>query len=174
MKKALLSLGSNIEPEKNILEAVTLLSKRVKIVKTSTVYLTEPLGGKSQPKYYNCVVEIETDIAPQTLRREVLKPIEKAMHRKRTRDRYANRTIDIDLVLYGNNHASTKDPSIPDPEIQNRPFLAIPIFELEPDLILPEINMPIKQIADKFRSHTMTPLQSYTANLRRRITELGM
>lgn len=174
MTKAILSLGSNIEPERNILEAVTLLSKQAKIVKISTVYLTEPLDGKNQPKYYNCAIEIETEMEPQKLKREVLKPIEKGMHRKRTRDKHANRTIDIDLVLYGNNHASTKDLTIPDPEIQNRPFLAIPIFELEPDLILPEINKPIKEIADRFKSHTMTPLQSYTANLRRRIGKLGM
>jgi|SRR5271157_529665 len=174
MTKALLSLGSNIEPEKNILEAATLLSRHVKIVKSSTVYLTEPLDGKNQPKYYNCVIEIETDIEPQKLKRTVLEPIEEAMQRTRTRDKYADRTMDIDLVLYGNYHASTKYLTLPDPEVETRPFLAIPIFELEPELVMPGINKPIKEIAEEFRNHNMIPLRTYTVNLRRRIRKLGV
>jgi len=174
MTLAFLSLGSNIKPEKNMLEAVKLLSCHVKILKASTVYLTEPLLDKSQPKYYNCVIEIETDIEPHKLKSEVLRVIEKELGRKRTEDKYASRTIDIDLILYGNLIISTKEMIIPDPEIQTREFLAIPLCELEPDLFLPDSNKNIKEIADKFRKPKIAELKSFTKALQGLVRSLSV
>jgi 2-amino-4-hydroxy-6-hydroxymethyldihydropteridine diphosphokinase len=174
MTVAFLSLGSNIEPEKNMIEAVKLLSRHVKILKASTVYLTEPLLYKSQPKYYNCVIEIETDIEPHKLKSGVLRVIERELGRERTEDRYASRTIDIDIILYGNLIISTKEMVIPDPEIQRRAFLAIPLCELEPDLFLPVSNKPIKEIANRFRKTEIEELKSFTETLQGLIRSLGV
>lgn len=173
MIEAYLAIGSNIEPEKNISEAIRLLGQKVKVLKTSTVYLTEALLRKEQPRFYNCVIKIETDIEPRKLKFDVLRAIEKRMGRKRTRDKYAPRTIDIDLILYGNLSLSTKDLVIPDPNIQKRPFLAVPLSEIEPDLMLPTAEVSTKEIAGKFRDHKMIPLERYTTALRNLIDSLS-
>ncbi len=165
-----LALGSNIEPEKNIAKALQLLSKYVKILKISTVYLTEPLGGRSQPKFYNCVVKVETNIEPDKLKYDVLRVIEEKLGRRRTKDKYAPRTIDIDITLYGNLRVSTDDMTVPDPEISKRPFLAVPLSEIEPDLKVLGLDKPIKEIAEEFKNHKMTPLSEYTQALQASLT----
>ena len=174
MTVAFLSLGSNIEPEKNILEAVKLLSRHVKILKASTVYLTEPLLRKSQPNYYNCVIQIETDIEPHKLKSDVLRAIEKELGRKRTEDKYASRTIDIDIILYGNQVVSTKELTLPDPDIRTRAFLAIPLAEIEPDLVLPIENKPIREVADRFKKCKIMELKSFTETLQGLVRSLCM
>ena len=64
------------------------------------VYRTEPLGRPEQPRYYNCVVEIETGIARVELKQTLLRPIEDALGRTHTADKFASRTIDLDLIVY--------------------------------------------------------------------------
>lgn len=173
MTRAFLSLGSNVEPENNIFEAVRLLAKHVKILKTSAVYMTEPLRHKSDPKFYNCVIKIDTDIEPVKLKTDVLKAIEEKLGRKRSKDKYAPRTIDIDIILYGNSRFSTKNLVIPDPNISKRSFLAIPLCEVEPDLILPSLDASIREIACRFRNHRMIQLKEFTRALRNLIRSLG-
>ena len=174
MTVAFLSLGSNVEPEKNLLGAVRLLSNHVKILKASTVYLTEPLQGKSQPEYYNCVLKIETDIEPRKLKFDVLRPIETELGRKRTRDKFASRTIDIDIILYGNLAILTKKLVIPDPDILERAFLAIPLCEIEPDLVLPVANKTIREVADRFEKPKIKELKSFTEALQGLVNSLGV
>ena len=174
MTVAFLSLGSNIEPEKNMLEAVRLLSHNVKLLKASTVYLTEPLQGESQPEYYNCVIKIQTDIEPRKLKFDVLRVIEAELGRKRSKDKFASRTMDIDILLYGNLVVSTKDLIIPDPDIRERAFLAIPLCEIEPDLVLPDANKPIKVIADRFKKPKLIELRSFTEALQGLVRSLGV
>jgi len=166
MTTAFISMGSNISPERNIVEALKLLANHVKILKISTVYLTEPLKGKSQPKYYNCVVKIETGIDPHDLKFDVLRSIEKKLGRKRTEDKYASRTMDLDLIAYGDLCLSTKELVIPDPEIQKRAFLAVPLREIEPGMQLPCWDKLIEEIADSFGDHSMIPLKDFTDTLR--------
>ncbi len=165
MTVAFLGLGSNIQPEKNINEAAKALSKFMKITRVSTVYLTEPLLNKKQPKYYNCVFKIETDIPPKTLKFDVIRRIEEELGRKRMQDKYASRTIDIDILIYGDLCLSEKSFKIPDPEIAERSFLALPLFELQPDLILPCSGQSIKQIASRFPADQMVPLRGYSRTL---------
>ncbi len=171
MTTAFISIGSNIEPEKNMLETLRLLSKHVAISRISTVYLTEPLLHKSQPKYYNCVIEIETDIEPSALKL-VLKAIERQLGRRRTKDKYASRTIDLDLVIYGKLHLSTKNLTLPDPEIERRPFLIVPLNDLDPDLILPGMNKSVAEIAAKFTDSKMVVLEDFTDTLKHFVRNL--
>jgi 2-amino-4-hydroxy-6-hydroxymethyldihydropteridine diphosphokinase len=174
MTIAFLSLGSNIEPSKNIFDAVGLLSNHVKVLKSSRVYLTEPLLGKSQPAYWNCVIEIETNIEPERLKSNVLKATEKKLGRKRTEDKYASRTIDIDLILYGKECLSTRDLTIPDPQIRERSFLAVPLYEIEPNLLLPDKSEPVKTIADKFKGEKMVELKDATKALKEFVKSLAV
>lgn len=174
MTIAFLSLGSNIQPEKNVLEAVRLLSRHVKIIKSSTVYLTEPLLRRSQPKYYNCVVKIETSIEPKKLKFDILRTIEEDLGRKRTEDKYASRTIDLDILLYGDQYLRIEELVIPDPEIKERAFLALALYEIEPGLVLPPTNKPIKEIAFKFKNRKIAKLPTFTRTLQQFIKCLGL
>lgn len=166
MTIAFLALGSNIQPEKNIIDALRRLSKHVKILRISTVYRTEPLLGRPEPDFYNCVVKIETDLEPYKLKHDVFRVIEDKLGRKRTEDKYASRTIDIDIILYGNLQIARENLTVPDPEISKRPFLAVPLHEIDANLTVPGVNKPIKEIAAKFKNHKMTPLDEYTKTVR--------
>jgi len=174
MTLVFLSLGSNIEPEKNILEAVRLLAERVKILGTSTVYLTTPLQRRTQPKYYNCVLKVETDISPLRLKFNVLRGIEERLGRKRTKDKYVSRTIDIDIIVYGDLRLSLKDLVIPDPEIKKRAFLAIPLCEIEPGLVLPATKGTMEEVASRLNGSRMIRQENFTEILRGLILTLSV
>jgi dihydroneopterin aldolase/2-amino-4-hydroxy-6-hydroxymethyldihydropteridine diphosphokinase len=173
MTIAFLSLGSNIEPSKNIFEAVKLLSNHVKVLKSSRVYSTAPLDGKYQPDYWNCVIKIETNTEPRKLKSDVLKTVEEKLGRKRTEDKYASRTIDIDLILYGKEHFSTVELTIPDPQIRERAFLAMPLNEIEPNLLLPDTNEPVRKIAERFKREKMVELKDATEALKDLVRSLA-
>ncbi len=172
MAVVFLSLGSNIQPEQNISEAIRKLSKHVKVLGSSTVYLTEPLLGRLQPDYYNCVVKIETDLEVTNLK-SMLRMIEDELGRKRTEDRYASRTVDLDILLYGNLVLKTDGLVVPSPEIEERGFLARALFDIEPELILPPINKPIGEVAEKFKDERITELREFTKTLRRLVRSSG-
>jgi 2-amino-4-hydroxy-6-hydroxymethyldihydropteridine diphosphokinase len=170
MTRAFVSIGSNIDPAENVKKAVLLLAERTMVRAVSTVYLTAAEGRPEQPPYYNCVVEIDTKIPPGEVKHRVLRRIEAELGRQRTKDRYAARTIDLDLVLYDKLVMTTEDLTLPDPDIVRRPFLAIPIQELAPLLVLPGSGVPIKRIAAALSQEAMKPLESYTDLLRKELT----
>lgn len=164
MARAFIGIGSNIEPEKNVRAAVRSLAQQMRVVGISTVYCTGALGRPEQPHYFNCVVEVETEAHPAEVKHGILRPIESSLGRKRSGDKYAPRTIDLDLILYGDLAMDTEDIRLPDPEILERPFLAIPLFELAPDLVL--AGLRIGEIAARLSQDGMRPLEAYTRLLR--------
>ena len=169
MVRAFIGLGSNIEPAENVQKALRLLASQVRIMEISNVYSTEAEGRPDQPSYYNCVVEIETDIPPEELKQTMLRKIELDLGRKRTEDKFAPRTIDLDLIIYGDLVQNTGGLILPDPQITTRPFLAIPLFELEPNLILSGINLAIKDVAARLKGEKMKLLKDYTQLLKKEI-----
>ena len=98
---AFIGVGSNIEPEHNITDALARLSKQVDITGISSFYKTVPLLRENQDDYLNGVWQISTSIPPKELKFGVLRTIEKELHRNRESDKYAPRTIDLDILLYG-------------------------------------------------------------------------
>jgi 2-amino-4-hydroxy-6-hydroxymethyldihydropteridine diphosphokinase len=170
MSQAFVSVGSNVEPEENVSKAIGLLKKQVRIIGISTVYLTEPVERPGQPAYYNCVIAIDTPLAPLELKQTVLRPIEDELGRVRGEDRFSPRTIDLDLVLYEDLIIKSAELTLPDPEIRTRPFLAGPLYELSPNLIMPDSKEPIAKIAARIRGNGMKPLVAYTNRLIREIT----
>lgn len=170
MVRAFIGIGSNINPDNNVRKAIRLLSKEEHILGISTVYETLPERGLKQPRYYNCVVEIETKTPSEELKHKVLRKIEKDLGRKRSKDKYASRTIDLDLILYDDMVLKTDDFTVPDPYIASRPYLAVPLCELNPELVLPDSGLSIKELASKLSREGMQPLYEYTENLRKEIT----
>ncbi|MCI2414178.1 MAG: 2-amino-4-hydroxy-6-hydroxymethyldihydropteridine diphosphokinase [Candidatus Aramenus sp.] len=138
----------------------------------STVYLTKPLSPfTNQLDFYNCVAETSVSLDPYNIKFNILRDVEEELGRVRDpNNKFAPRTIDLDLIVYGNLVINSKDLVIPDPEIEKRPFLALPLYELNEDLVIPGINRSIKEIVRKFNENSdMTPLYDYTEELRREI-----
>jgi len=143
--EAYLAVGSNIEPERNILEALERLRQQVSVTGISTFYRTEPLGRPQQPDFLNGVWRIRTSVEPRELKFEVLRPIERALGRVRTADKYAARTIDLDILLYGRAVIDEPGLVIPDPGLRGRPFLALALLELAPRLVLPDTGEALRE-----------------------------
>jgi len=150
---AYLSLGSNIEPEHNLPAAVAQLARFGCIRAVSTVWQTAPIGFTDQPDFLNAVVLLETPLSARTLRERVIVQIEQRLNRVRTADKNAPRTIDIDIMLFNQDVLSLGRRRIPDPEVLERPFVAIPLAEIAPDYVHPQTGQSLQQIADKFDPH---------------------
>lgn len=170
MMQAYVSVGSNIAPEENVIRALKLLAERVRITGISMVYLTEPLGPRAQAPFYNCVIAVETELAPMDLKRLVLREIENRLGRVRTSDKFAARTIDLDLILYDDFVMAGDELTLPDPEILRRPFLAAPLAELAPGLVIPGSGEPVAAVASRMQQSGMKPLASYTERLKKEMT----
>jgi 2-amino-4-hydroxy-6-hydroxymethyldihydropteridine diphosphokinase len=169
MTRAFVGIGSNINPEKNVREALRLLKEQVSLQAISTVYLTAPIGPTGQPPFYNCIIEIATRLQPQELKQAVLQRIEDVLGRKRKSNKFAPRTIDLDLLLYDDLTMTIDDHTLPDPDIVRRPFLAIALQELAPGLVLPGSNQSIDEAAAAMPRDGMQPLTTYTDLIRKEI-----
>jgi 2-amino-4-hydroxy-6-hydroxymethyldihydropteridine diphosphokinase len=153
---AYLSLGSNIEPERNLPAAVKLLAQYGYVRAVSSVWQTEPVGFAEQPNFLNAAVLLETALSAQALREEAITRIEELLGRVRTENKNAPRTIDIDIMLFNHDILQIGQRHIP-ADILERPFVAIPLVEIAPDYVHPEIGQTCKQIAQRLPVTGMTP-----------------
>lgn len=142
-----IAVGSNIDPHVHVPEAVRRLGNRLSLGAVSTFYRTAPVGGRRQPDFRNGVLEGTSDLPPRSLKFDVLRAVERELGRARTHDKYASRTIDLDVLLYGTAVIEEPDLRVPDPDIRTRPFVAVPLMELNPDLVLPDTGEPLKGLA---------------------------
>ena len=129
LSAAFISVGSNIDPLQNVTAALIALLKKESVVSSSTFYQTEPLGNESQPRFINGVWQIQTSLSPRQIRSQLLQPIEQSLGRRRTADKFAPRTIDLDLVLYNDLVVDEADLTLPHPDLA-RPFVHEPVREL--------------------------------------------
>ena len=169
--KAYISVGSNIDAEKNIEKALIFLRKHVTITGISTFYRNKPLQEKDQSDYLNGVLSIITETKAAYLKSSVLRPAEDFCRRMRIPDIFAPRTMDLDLILFGEHIIRSNGMNIPDPDIYERAFIAFPLAELEPDLILPDTKKPIKEVRKSLSGKGLHPEHSFTQRLRRRIDQ---
>lgn len=167
---AFVAVGSNVEPEKNILAVLTALKEQVHVVASSTFYRTEAIGRPHQPKFVNGVWCIDTDLPALQMRDEVLRPAEARLGRTRTEDRFAPRTIDLDLVLYNDTEVRGDGLTLPHPDIA-RPFVYLPVVELlaqECEEIPADLRERIRRLL--LREHSTAdpgePLHEFTRQLR--------
>jgi len=145
MATAYVGVGSNIEPETNVIRALDLLKERVRITAVSQIFSTAAIGGPAQERYANGVFRIETDLAPRELK-HLLRSIESSLGRTRTEDRYAPRTIDLDLVLYAERVIREPGLIVPDPDLLTRAFLSAAILQIAPDLVVPGLDKPLAEL----------------------------
>ena len=151
---AYLSLGSNIEPELNLPEAVAKLAQFGRINAASSVWQTAAVGFKEQPDFLNAAVLLETELSARTLRQQAITQIESSMGRIRTENKNGPRSIDIDIMLFNQDVLSIGHRRIPDPELLERSFVAIPMAEIAPDYVHPEAKLTLAEIALQFDSAT--------------------
>ena len=132
-----LGLGSNIGDRLGSLAgAVEALERReVRLVRSSRVYETDPVGGPPQPVYLNAVIEVETELEPRHLLRVCLE-VENELGRVRE-ERWGPRTMDIDILTYGDRDIFEADLVIPHPRMHERAFVLVPLLELDADPPLP-------------------------------------
>ncbi len=167
--RAFVGVGSNIEPERNIADALVRLSKHVDITGISSFYKTAPLLRENQNDYLNGVWQISTSIPPEELKFGVLRTIEKELHRSRETDKYAPRTIDLDLLIYGDIVIQEDNLIIPDPDIYKRSFIAFPLSELKPDMIMSDTNKPLVDILSVLSKDNMIQDITFTESLRKMV-----
>lgn len=129
-----LSIGSNIGDRlANLKQAVNLLSANaaVQIKAISSVYETEPWGNLNQASFYNIAVAVTTSLRPQALL-DLLHEIEQAGHRER-KEHWGPRTIDLDIIYWGDQHIHTETLEVPHPRAAERNFVLLPIEEIATD-----------------------------------------
>jgi len=163
--RVFISVGSNIEPAGNILRAFDLLKEKFRIVAVSTFYRTEPIGKPEQASFVNGVWCIETAMDPRALKFEVLRAIETQLGRQRSDDKYADRTIDLDILLYGDRVVDEPDLKIPDPDIRRRPFLLFALVELAAELVFPDTGEPLISVVKPYVGTGLVPEADLTISL---------
>ena len=136
---AYIGLGSNLDdPVAQIARAIASLehlpASRLRAV--SSCYRNPPLGPQDQPHYVNAVAALETTLAPRALL-DALQALERAQGRVRTAERWGPRTLDLDLLTYGDAIISEDGLKLPHPGIAARAFVLVPLAEIAPQLIIP-------------------------------------
>lgn len=146
MNKAYLLTGGNMgNREKNLARAKALISELAgKVTRSSAFYETAAWGKTDQPSFVNQALEIETNLLPKELLQQLL-DIEKKLGRKRE-EKYGPRTIDIDILLYGDQICNDPLLRIPHPELQNRRFALTPLAEIGPGLVHPVFKKSITEL----------------------------
>jgi 2-amino-4-hydroxy-6-hydroxymethyldihydropteridine diphosphokinase len=138
---AVILLGTNLGDKLSMLESAkkSIQNKIGDITKSSSIYETAAWGNTNQPSFLNCIVQVFTDFSPQILLEKLLN-IEAEMGRIRL-EKWAPRTIDLDILYYNNEVISNENLIIPHPQIQNRRFTLLPLFEILPDFIHPVLGI---------------------------------
>jgi 2-amino-4-hydroxy-6-hydroxymethyldihydropteridine diphosphokinase len=139
--RAFVALGSNLEdPRRQLREAFSALDaiSGSRLVARSPVYRSKPIGPADQPDYLNAVVELETRLEAEELL-DQLQRIEQQQGRQRSR-RWGPRTLDLDLLAFGDQRVDTTRLRVPHPEIPNRAFVLVPLADLASDLELPGLG----------------------------------
>lgn len=145
-----ISLGSNIEPERHLAEAVRLLATHCDLLAVSSVYRTPPQGYTDQADFLNMAVKAATSLELYSFKVTALDTVERALKRQRDpHNKNAPRTIDLDISLWGTSvlDYGPRPWHIPDPDIQRFAHVALPLAELAPDYIHPERGQTLAALA---------------------------
>jgi 2-amino-4-hydroxy-6-hydroxymethyldihydropteridine diphosphokinase len=150
---AAIALGSNLptvfgNPEANLRAAIERLRALGEVKAVSTIRLTDPVGYLDQPQFANAAALLETELGPLPLLRELL-AIEHAFGRDRANTPPKGpRTLDLDLLLYGQEVLSDPELTLPHPALHERRFVLEPLAEIAPDWLHPTLH---RTIADLLR-----------------------
>jgi 2-amino-4-hydroxy-6-hydroxymethyldihydropteridine diphosphokinase len=145
MRAVYLLLGSNIEPQKNIAAALQHLRQVAELGSVSPAWQS-PAIGSSGPDFLNLAAVVNTEMDASVLKFQVLRPIETLLGRERTSDKFAPRTIDLDILII--------DHEILEPDLWLRAHIACPLSALLPDLRHPGTQLTLREIAVDLASKT--------------------
>lgn len=138
----LISLGSNINPEKYLPAAVKLLAGIVDGLQVSSTW-ESPAVGSVGPNYLNNAVQFETELSLEKIKSHLITPIENQLGRVRSDDKYMDRTIDLDVLVY--------DQNVVDPGLWSQAHLAVPASELAPGLINELTGNSLRETAERLQ-----------------------
>ncbi|HKH30922.1 MAG TPA: 2-amino-4-hydroxy-6-hydroxymethyldihydropteridine diphosphokinase [Gaiellaceae bacterium] len=137
--RAYVGIGANLgNRDETIARALDLLARRaeVDVLQVSTLRETDPVGYADQPRFLNGAAAVETDLDPRALLDELL-AVERELGRTRDGPRFGPRTIDLDLLVYGDREVSELGLTVPHPRLAERAFVLEPLAELDPELEIP-------------------------------------
>lgn len=140
MTRVYLALGSNLaQPLQQVNSALAALDSvpHTRVLCCSPFYRSRPLGPQDQPDYLNAVVALDTTLAPETLL-DHTQAIEQQHGRERKAHRWGPRTLDLDILLYGNETLHTARLTVPHYDMKNREFMLYPLADIAPDLHFPD------------------------------------
>jgi 2-amino-4-hydroxy-6-hydroxymethyldihydropteridine diphosphokinase len=140
MTLAFIALGSNLAaPLEQVNAAVAALAEipNSRIVAVSSFYRTPPLGPQDQPNYLNAAVALETGLAAEALLDNTQR-IELQQGRERKAERWGPRTLDLDIMLFGEQVIDSERLTVPHYDMKNRGFMLWPLFEIAPELHFPD------------------------------------
>ena len=152
MTKGYAGLGSNLgNKRENITRAIGRINayEEISIKEKSGFYDTAPVGGPPQPDYVNCVIEMETEIEPQTLLKE-FKKIEVELGRK-SGVRWGPRVVDLDILLYGDRIINDHNLKIPHERMHERIFVLEPLCEISSDIKHPVSGISFSELLEKLK-----------------------
>ncbi|MFV5444456.1 2-amino-4-hydroxy-6-hydroxymethyldihydropteridine diphosphokinase [Acinetobacter oleivorans] len=148
-----IGLGSNLGDSRQILSEAIAKLKTLGMVKVSRLYQSPPMGPQDQPNYLNAVAKLNTDLAPLDLL-DHLQRFEQEAGRVRLR-RWGERTLDLDLLIYGNEKIHNERLTVPHIGILQRDFVVIPLLDLDADLLIND--QPLKNL-ELIQQPTLTVL----------------
>ena len=164
---AYIGLGSNLDdPTTQLERAINGLERlpATRIVARSSFYVTPPMGPQNQPDYVNAVAALATTLAPTALL-AALQAIERAQGRVRAGQRWGPRTIDLDMLLYGDLIIDEPGLKVPHPGVSTRAFVLIPLAEIAHDLLIPG-HASVHELLAQIDSAGVVRLGSSTCNSR--------
>ncbi|EGO8358865.1 2-amino-4-hydroxy-6-hydroxymethyldihydropteridine diphosphokinase [Escherichia coli] len=147
MTVAYIAIGSNLaSPLEQVNAALKALDDipESRILAVSSFYRTPPLGPQDQPDYLNAAVALKTSLAPEELLNHTQR-IELQQGRVRKAERWGPRTLDLDIMLFGNEMINTERLTVPHYDMKNRGFMLWPLFEIAPQATFPD-NQTIAQV----------------------------
>ncbi|MDN6228606.1 MAG: 2-amino-4-hydroxy-6-hydroxymethyldihydropteridine diphosphokinase, partial [Enterobacterales bacterium] len=139
MTRVYIALGSNLaNPLHQVQSALNALAElpQTTLIATSSLYRTPPLGPQDQPDYLNAVVALDTDLSAENLLDHTQK-IEQEHGRVRKDERWGPRTLDLDILLFGDEIINTERLTVPHYDMKNRQFMLYPLAEIAPELHFP-------------------------------------
>ena len=146
-KRVYLSLGANVgDRAANLNTAIDRMGALGKVTAVSSFYEIEPVELTAQPWFLNCALELETEKMPKQLLAGILK-IEKEMGRRRVQKK-GPRTLDIDILLFGNSIVKAKGLTIPHPAMHQRRFVLEPLAEIAPEVQHPVFKRTVRELKD--------------------------
>lgn len=160
MPRVYLGLGSNLEPERNLAVGLRELRRRFGRLDLSPVYRNPAVGFEGQD-FLNLVVAFDTNESPAAIS-EAIEEIHTLAGRERNEERFASRTLDIDILLYGDECRKEPRLTLPRPDILEYAFVLKPLSDLAPDAVHPQTGRTYRELWERMRDrggHELTRVE---------------